>query len=209
MLEQLARRRDVLGAGATHVGWKLGVGDRERIGGSIVVGHLTSAACLGNGGEYRVDGLAADLRVDAELAVELRAAVDPTAGTESARAAIGAWAPALEIVDLAPVLGDPTAIVATNVFHRAVAFGEWQPGVDEAIRGVVRINGRERRAREAPTNVAERVLAGARVLDAVGHRLARGDRLITGSIMQVPVVAGDEVEADFGSLGAVRLRVVA
>ena len=45
---QLARRPDA----ARRVGWKVGRGDRERIGGEIVVGHLTSATLLEPGGSY-------------------------------------------------------------------------------------------------------------------------------------------------------------
>jgi 2-keto-4-pentenoate hydratase len=42
----------------------------------------------------------------------------------------------------------------------------------------------------------------------MGERLAEGDRVITGSIVQVPIQRGDEVAADLGALGSVRLTVV-
>jgi 2-keto-4-pentenoate hydratase len=48
---------------------------------------------------------------------------------------------------------------------------------------------------------AELVLAAARLLGSVGERLQAGDRLITGSIVQVPIQHGDEVIADLGPLG--------
>ena len=38
--------------GAERVGWKLGVGERERIGGELAVGHLTSATRLDPGATY-------------------------------------------------------------------------------------------------------------------------------------------------------------
>jgi hypothetical protein len=46
MREQLAARQRLLHNGAAHLGWKLGMGDREGIGGHIVVGYLTSATSL-------------------------------------------------------------------------------------------------------------------------------------------------------------------
>ena len=92
-LEQLAHRREALTAGATHVGWKLGMGKRERIGASIAVGYLTSATKLEPGGSYRVDGLAADLRADVEVAIELRADVDYRAGAAALHDAIAGYGP--------------------------------------------------------------------------------------------------------------------
>jgi len=47
----------------------------------------------------------------------------------------------------------------------------------------------------------------APALAAVGERFEPGDRVITGSVVQVPVQPGDEVTADFGSLGQVSLRI--
>ena len=58
-------------------------------------------------------------------------------------------------------------------------------------------------------DVAARVAAAARVLAAVGEWLQPGDRLITGSVVQVPVRPGDRVTADLGSLGRVELTVTA
>lgn len=70
MRKQLAVRDTLLRDGADRVGWKLGIGDRERIEGSIAVGHLTSRTLLAPGSAY-VAGGAVDLRADAELAVRI------------------------------------------------------------------------------------------------------------------------------------------
>ena len=51
--------------------------------------------------------------------------------------------------------------------------------------------------------------AAARLLGAMGERLEAGDRIITGSVVQVPVRPGDRVTADLGSLGRVELTVTA
>jgi 2-keto-4-pentenoate hydratase len=115
---QLRQMRATLDQGAAPVGWKLGVGDRERIGDDLAVGHLTSATCLDPGAAYHGDGC---LHADAEVAFELGRDVDPDnpAGAAAAIAGVGV---ALEIVDLARPPDDPMSVVAANVFHRAVAF---------------------------------------------------------------------------------------
>src|SRR5829696_7976667 len=116
---QLRTWRATLAGGAQRVGWKLGVGDRERIGAGPVIGHLTTATLLAAGEAFRATGITA-LHADAEVALEL--ARDVEADRDPARAAIGGYGAALELVDLGPVAGGPEGIVATNVFHRAVAF---------------------------------------------------------------------------------------
>jgi hypothetical protein len=70
--------RASLAGGAQRVGWKLGMGDRERIGAGPVIGHLTTATLLTAGATFRAAGIAAP------------------------HAHVG--------------------VVATHVFHRAVAF---------------------------------------------------------------------------------------
>jgi hypothetical protein len=54
--------------------------------------------------------------------LELARDVEADADRDAARAAIGGYGAALELVDLGPVAGGPAGVVATNVFHRAVAF---------------------------------------------------------------------------------------
>jgi 2-keto-4-pentenoate hydratase len=206
---QLANRRAALAAGATHVGWKLGMGERESIGGEIALGHLTSATCLESGSTYAAGRAAADLRADAELAVELGRDLDPEESPASARAAIAAYAAAVEICDLAALPGEPEAAVATNVFHRAVAFGPWRETIPPgALEAALVVDGVERAKDRVGDDLAPRLLACARLLAAVGERLAAGDRVITGSVVQVPVEAGGAVEADLGPLGSARLTIV-
>jgi catechol 2,3-dioxygenase-like lactoylglutathione lyase family enzyme len=56
-------------------------------------------------------------------------------------------------------------------------------------------------------DLAELVRVVARLLGAMGERLQTGDRIITGSVVQVAVRPGDEVVADLGDLGRVELVV--
>jgi 2-keto-4-pentenoate hydratase len=206
-LELLARRREVLAAGAAHVGWKLGIGDRESIEGSIAVGYLATATVLPPGGTYRAAGLAAELSADVEVAVQLRRDVSSEEGPRSARDAIGGYAVALELVDLAPVLGDPVAVVASNVFHRAVSFGPMEAVLPEPpFRARVYVGGQAPAVGEADDHLADRLVAAARVLEAADERIRAGDLIISGSIVQVPVAPG-RVRAEVSGLGTVELEV--
>jgi 2-keto-4-pentenoate hydratase len=196
LAEQLVRRRELLDAGAAHVGWKLGMGERERIGDGPVVGYLTSATLLEPGSEWPA-GDAVALHADAELSVRL--------GPDGEIAGCGA---ALELVDLDPALGDPQTIVAGNVFHRAVAFGSLdRPLAQGDIEGQLRVNGELRAADTSRASLRELVAKAGALLEGIGLQLLEGDRLITGAIVQVPVGPGDEVAADLGPLGSVCLTV--
>jgi hypothetical protein len=189
MQRQLASRPP----GAARVGWKYGSGDGERIGDEIAVGYLTSATVLADGGIYQ--GRAKDLYADAELAVEV-----------GSGGSVARYSAALELVDLAGDEG-PEEVVATNVWHRAVAFGRFSDVLPRGVEGALVVNGERRATGPAPSDVAERVAAVGRVLDAAGERLEAGDRVITGLIVNTPVAAGDEVVAELGPLGRVTVRI--
>jgi hypothetical protein len=191
--EQLAARQRLLDQnGATHVGWKLGMGERESIDGHIVVGHLTSATVLDPGAVYGAHS-AEDLHVDVEAYVE----VGPVEG----------YGVALEIVDLTPRDGEPDSIVATNIFHRAVSFGPQVPVEPSNADAGVLVNGELRQANPWPNDIAVRLAGAAEVLEALGLGLRAGDRIITGSIVQVPVAAGDSVAAVIGDEVVVTLDI--
>jgi hypothetical protein len=195
--EQLSERARLLDAGATHVGWKLGMSDRESIDGHIVVGYLTSATRLDPGGAYR-SRPGEDLHVDVEAYVEL-------AG--DGPGAVGACGVALEIVDLTPHPGEPDSIVATNVFHRAVSFADPMPlGPAPADVGI-QVNGELRRAGAWPDDLADRLAGAAEVLETVGLALRAGDRVITGSIVQVPIALGERIAAVVGDDPALSLAI--
>ena len=187
--EQLRRRPN-----ANRVGWKLGIGDRERVGATVVVGHLTSATVLQPGAVYDVLGDA--LHADAEIAVEIGATGE-----------IAAYAPALELVDLGGPRDDAYWAVVGNVFHRAVAFGDWTPAWPGELEAALVVNGAIRRSGTSTIDVGGRVAEAKRVLQAAGQSLEPGDRVITGNIVQVAVQAGDRIEADLGPLGSVSLDI--
>jgi 2-keto-4-pentenoate hydratase len=94
------------------------------------------------------------------------------------------------------------------VFHRAFALGALDRSLPAGgVEGRLVVNGEVRASAAAPHDLAGLVCAVAALLDAVGERLQAGDRLITGSVVQVPIAAGDHVVADLGALGAVDVAV--
>jgi 2-keto-4-pentenoate hydratase len=187
--EQLVRRQEILNAGARPIGWKLGIGDRERIGSGPVVGYLTSATLLPHGGSF-VGPIGSQLHADAEVALEL--------GADGTITRFGA---ALELVDLSDS-GTAEQIVAANVFHRAAVFGTFAATSPTGSFSRLVVNGETRaHARVPDTDYARALGDVARLLGTVGERLQPGDRLITGSVVQVSVAAGDDVAAELGPLG--------
>jgi hypothetical protein len=142
------------------------------------------------------------LHADAEVFVELARGVRPG---DDLGGAIGADGAALELVDRRPPEG-AEAIVATNVLHRAVAFGPALPAFPAgAIEGRLIVNGQQRACGPAERNYEQ--LLRAITLGAVGERLCARDRIITGAVVQVALASGDDREAELGALGRVALRI--
>ena len=208
LTDQLSLWRAALAQGAERVGWKLGMGEGERIGRGPVIGHLTSATQLESGAAYRTEG-AVDLRADAEVALRLGADVHPGTDRETAGAAIAGFGAALELVDLgSPPPGDAERIVATNIWHRAFALGRLdRPPPAKGAEGRLMVNGEVRASAPLPHDLTDLVQGAATLLGAVGERLQAGDSLITGSVVQVPVEPGDDVIADLGPLHRIRLTI--
>jgi 2-keto-4-pentenoate hydratase len=205
-LKQQHRRRAVLLAtGASHVGWKIGDGNRERIGGQVVVGYLTSAT-LHPSGATVTEPMKAP-RAEVEIAVTLGAAIQQTDDDQAIWAAISGFRTALEICDVARPAGDNAdLIVADNVFHTGLALGASAANAPQGIASID-INGVQ-----VESSAAQRDLVGllrwtARLLTSVGARLSSGDVLITGGLVHVPVHVGDHVTARLEGLEEVSLDI--
>ena len=194
----LARRDAELGAGgASPVGWKVGfnlpaVWDQLGID-APVAGYLTSRTVVAPGSEVSVAGWTQPT-LEPEIAI--------TVGEDGGVAAL---APAIEAVDVDLPFEDVEAILARNIFHRAVALGE--PGELGDFSCRVRLNGEEVRSADATEDPAETVARVAAFLAEHGARLEPGHRIIAGTLTPpLPVAPGDEVEVDLGTLGAISLR---
>jgi 2-keto-4-pentenoate hydratase len=195
---QLAERRRLLEAGAERVGWKIALGIEEverRIGAQPVIGYLTSATQLASGGRHPATA-AGELRVDAELAVEI-----------GRGGAIGGFAAALELVDLRQGRGSVESVIRANVLHRAFVLGSSDDEPARAAR--VYVDDALRAEGSVDFDVEERVEVAADWLAALGERLEPGDRIITGSIVQVPVAPGDEVALELEGLGRLEVAISA
>ena len=213
MAEQMRARQALLDAGHAHLGWKVGLNAAEaqaRAGiDSSVVGFLTDATELESGSEHSLEG-GVHVGVEPEVAAHLVADVDAASTPEQVREAIGAVGPAVEIVDVDRDFEDLEAILAGNVFHRAVLFGApdaGRAGGDlTAVVAEVKINGaQEWTAAAAPAYEDLGAIVGgvARRLDEVGEGLRAGDRVIAGSLCPIEWVSGgDEVTVDYGRLGS-------
>jgi 2-keto-4-pentenoate hydratase len=199
--EQLVAWRAELQGGATRIGWKVGfnlpaVQDMFGVE-EPAIGYLTSATLLEDGAEYSAAG-STRLVAEAEIAVE----IGENGGIEG-------YAPAVELADMNRPLDDLQAIIAEDIFHRGVIFGDFRRDLPGRPRARVVIEGEERASAEAPEDYFEGVTElAARLLEEQGESLRPGDRIICGIITPlVPVEPGDAVSVDFGSLGSVRLRI--
>lgn len=194
---QLLEWRAELATGAERVGWKIGRGivpGEEQL--EPVIGHLTTATRLRRGGVYPV-GDARELRVDAELAIEIGMAGEPIR-----------YGAALELVDVARPPEDFESIVAGNVWHRAFALGPLRrEPPSEVVRAEIRVNDEVAGTGERRLDPDETARLAAELLEAAGERLEPRDRIITGSIVQANVAPGDVVVAALGDLGEVGVRL--
>jgi len=177
--------------GARRVGWKiaLGIGEvEELIGTEPVIGNLTGATELGDGGTYAGGG---PLHADCEVVIEV--------GT--GRLGVG-----LELVDLTRPPGGVEAIVAANVLHRAFAAGRMRAEAEPG-EGALIVNGAVRARAPAAVDAEATVSAVARWLEALGEDLLPDDRVFAGSVVQVPVAPGDRVAAVIDGLGRVEVVI--
>jgi 2-keto-4-pentenoate hydratase len=203
---QLSLRRAALDAGAARIGWKLGMGDRERIGTGPVVGHLTSATVAETNGSFGVGAIGVP-RADVEVAIEFGRPVDPSGGADAVRAAAARFGVALEICDLGGS-DDAVTIVASNVFHRAVVFGPFHAGFPpDHLLGSISADGHALGADRSQVDLATVLVRAAQLLDAVGERIAPGDIVITGSIVQVPARDGQTLVAELDGYGSADLTL--
>jgi 2-keto-4-pentenoate hydratase len=202
MAALLIRRREILAQGAEPLGWKVGFNlpaFQKKLGiDAPLAGFLTSDGLLEDGAEWSL-GNEGEVVVESEVAVELG---------DDARSIV-ALLPALELADPPDLSLDVDAILAGNIFHRAVAFG---PRVETDSPGAARIlvNGEEQDAVDA-----ERAGASLQaIVEAVAARLAEvdqelrpGERIITG-ILAPPhkPEPGDTVRVELEAVGAVELR---
>jgi 2-keto-4-pentenoate hydratase len=200
MQAQLARRDAALADGATPVGWKIGFNTpaiQAHFGlTKPVVGFMVDSGVTPDGATVSLAGWGAPA-VEVEVAVRVEA-----------DGSVAGLAPALELVDLDISFEDIEPVLAGNICHRGVIFGDERPGVDPwaVVATVTRASDvvAEGRLTEDPAATATFVRS---YLATHGAALRAGDRIIAGSVVApIAVTPGDELDVSFGPLGHLSVR---
>lgn len=219
MKAQLALRRTLLAEGRRPLGWKVGFGapawlEKLAITGPLV-GFLTDATLLTSGETVSLTGWKKPV-AEPEIAIHMGRELAPGADAETAKAAVAAIGPAIELADLDPLPDDVEAILSGNIYHRHVIIGP-----TDAARAGARLDGVSARVRrngveiDVPSDLETNTgpLLGlvrhvANILASHGERLREGDVIIAGSI--VPPIfleaADREIAYALEPVGAVSVR---
>ena len=221
MERQLELRRARLEAGERSIGWKVGFGApaaMQRLGiQTPLVGFLTDGTLLPTNSSVSIKEWAKPA-VEPEIAVYIGEALAGTSDRETARAAIAALGPAIELADVDPQLSDVEAILAGNIFNCHVVLGR----ADASRAGCV-LEGMVGRVYQAGVELAKvedlQALTGdlvdvvrlvAALLAEVGLGLQSGEVIIAGSIVAPVWVDTDtEIRYSLDPIDTISVRLVA
>jgi 2-keto-4-pentenoate hydratase len=183
-----------------RIGWKIGLNDprvQQALGiDRPVIGHLPAAARVGTGEAHSLGG-ATRPAIEPEIAVHV--------GAGGAVAGLG---PALELIDVDLAFDDLTAVLAGNVFHRAVVLGPATPGRTTVDGLTASFQGQEIDVTAACMDPREVIALVSGYLEPMGESLHEGDVIIAGSLVTaLPAAAGDRFELEVGELGSVALEL--
>lgn len=217
MERQLQLRRARLDAGEKLIGWKVGFGapaslERLRLAAPLV-GFLTDKTLLPSGAEVSIDSWTKPA-LEPEIAVYMDRDLPGDADRPTARAAIAALGPAIELADLDFPPEDVEAILAGNIYNRHVILGEADPSRAgcrlEELVGRVSHNARELPAvadlQALTGDIVDLVRHVAAVLSGLGEGLHAGDVMIAGSVIS-PLWVGqsDRVTYTLDPLGPLEI----
>jgi 2-keto-4-pentenoate hydratase len=194
MERQLGHRRVRLEAGEKSIGWKVGFGSPQAMQRLAIqaplVGFLTDGTLLPTNSRVSIGGWVKPA-VEPEIAVHMGEALAGTSDRQTAREAIAALGPAIELADVDPPPSDVEAILAGNIFNRHVILGRadasragcvldgmigrvYQAGVESAkVEDLQALTG----------DLVEIVRSVAALLADVGVGLQSGEVIIAGSIV--------------------------
>lgn len=203
MRTQLAQRRERLDAGEAPLGWKIGFGapgamEKLRLAGPLA-GFLMQKACVESGGTVSLAGWAKPV-AEPEVAIYMGRDLPAGADATAAAAAIAAIGPAIELADLHTPPEDVEAILAGNIYQRAIVLGP-----RDTSRAGARLDGLAGRVQRRGAEVARvtdleantgRIVDIVRhladTLAACGERLRAGELIIAGSIVPPLFIEPDE-----------------
>jgi len=202
MTRMLERRESALARGENHIGWKLAFGApaalaRFRLSGPLV-GYLTDATMHLPGSTVSCEGW---VRPVAEPELAVRFGSDVTRSDEAA-SAVSELGLAIELANVDPPPEEIEDVLAGNIYHQAVLFGETVP-VEDAI-DVTNLGLSVKHAGHDVMNIAdverltgrigEVLVHAADLLAAAGAMFRSGDVVILGSVTPpLEIAPGDGV----------------
>lgn len=199
-------------------GWKAALGGGKRVAElglrGALVGRLVREGIVKSGSEISVAGWSS-ARLEPEIALRLEHPVPADADELGVWGCVAAVIPAFELVDVTAGFDDVDAMLRTNIYHRAVVLGA--PAAPALLgTGPIsvmltcddRILAHNEDAAVAVGGIRAVLAHVARVLADSGEQLRAGDLVMTGTTLVPPQIQpGGDYSADFGRLGAVRVRI--
>lgn len=194
MEKLLTARQKRLDAGEKPIGWKVGFGAPASLKSleleMPLVGFLTDAVLQPSESTISVSGWTKPA-AEPEVAVYLKEDLSAVINRETAREAIGALGPAIELADVHFPPQDIEAILAGNIYNRHVILGKSDESRADCnldgLVGRVSRNGQETvivTDLQAMTgNFIDIVQHVANLLLSMGEMLRAGEVIITGSIV--------------------------
>src|SRR5712692_10115813 len=221
MAAQLRRRRELLNSGHNLLGWKLAFGGpaalkRLRLTAPLV-GFLTDRALVPSGSTLPLSGWTKPA-AEPELAVYLGKNLSAGADRDTAKAAIAAIGPALELADVDHPSDDVEGTLACNIYQRHVVLGRSDPA--RASGTLDGLTARVLRNRSELANITDpqllQELTGelidivrhvANLLAVFGETLQGGQIIIAGSIIPpIWVEPGEEILFNLASVDTISVR---
>lgn len=218
MAAELRLRRERLDAGEVPLGWKVGFGSpaaQQKLSITApLIGFLLRSGLLDSGATVPLAGWTKSI-AECEIAVHMGSDLAPGADEPTARRAIAALGPAIELIDRVHPPDDVEALLAGNIFQRHVVLGAPDTsrtgGSVEGIRGVIVRNGTEFASTTDPQAATGELIGIVRhvadTLAAFGQGLSAGAVIITGAIVPpFPVEPGEDILFRLEPLGEVSVR---
>ena len=208
---ELLKRRQT--RGDVHVGWKVGLTSRamqlQQGVHEPCLGHLVEAGHVSSPAVFRFDDLMAP-GFENELCIRLGAPLDGDATAQSARSAIDAIAPAIEVVEKRGVFNASPASWRLPETHSSAHSSPANDVDPAAIEVEVFVNGHSQECAlgaEVLGSPINSVVWLARKLATFDHTLRPGDLIMSGSFTrQYGIAKGDRASAVFSGLGAVEIE---
>jgi 2-keto-4-pentenoate hydratase len=207
-----------LQVGESQAGWKVGLTAKamqEQQGmHEPVFGHLLTSGQLPSPASLPFESLLAP-GFENELCLSIKSDLSgPDVRFEDAAAAIGAVAPAIELIEKRGVFKDDLPLaMAGNAQQRAFITGEFIPFTPDmnlaTVSVSVRVNGEDKETAlggEVLGNPIHSVIWLAAKLAQFGRHLKPGDMIMSGSFTkQYDLAKGDRIAASFSDIGSAEI----